>query len=264
MPKWENFEIECTNYLNNYYGDYAKFTHQGGANSTISDIFVETNDSNAFYIEVKASKAQSGQFVLIPDNGKKKFVFSPRNKTETNDFTKMITEHMNSDFDCFNNAGTVGQNLDIDNNIFGQWIVNYFKSKGVKYFITKDTDYIIFPTSKFETYFNITAKYRVKRSGSSEPSKKYQPIVVAELQSEYGVNNAVAKDKKLFVTGNSSLNKVRFIMGDYEYYLAPKDESIYEVRQLSNTYNMNVIFSISLQKGQDPLDLKTFETEIKI
>lgn len=261
MSTWEDFEIECTNYLNNYYGAYAKFVHQGGANSTIPDILVKTNDSKAFYIEVKLPQAQSGQFVLIPDNSSKKFIFSPRNKTEANEFTEIITEHMNNDFDRFNNAGTAGRNLDINKNIFGQWIVNYFKSKGVKYFITKDTDYIIFPTPQFGFYFDITATYRIKRSGSSEPSKKYQPMVVAQLQSEYEINNTVAKDKKLFVTGNSSLDKVRFIKGNYEYYLAPKGEDLYEVRQLSNTYNMNVIFSIILKKEQDPSDLKIFEGE---
>ena len=262
MSTWKDFEIQCTEYLNSCYGTHAKFTPQGGANSTVPDIYVKTNTGNSFYIEVKEPNAQSGQFVLLPDEINKKFVFTPRNKTAANELTDIITEHMNNNLDDFNSAGTAGYSLDIDKSIFGRWIVNYFNSKGVKYFISKDKNYVIFPTSKFESYFNITAKYRIKRSGSTEPSKKYQPLIIAELEEEYGVSSIDTIEKKLFATGDDSLNKVRFIMGDYEYYLAPKDDNIYEVRQLSNTYNMNVIFSISLKKEQDTIDLAIFESEL--
>lgn len=258
---WQQFEDNCLNFLNKSYGNKCNLSALGKSDSTQPDIRIQTNKST-FYIEVKEPNAQSGQFVLLPDEVKKKFVFSPRNKTEQNEFTDIITDYMNRDFDRFNSAGTAGESLDINKKIFSQWIVDYYQSKGVKYFITKGSNYIIFPIAKFETYFDITAKYRIKRSGSSEPSKKYQPNVIKILKSEYGISNAVTDGKKLFVSGNSSLSKVRFIMGDYEYYLAPKDGNKYEVRQLSNTYNMNVIFSISLKKGQDPLDMIAFENEL--
>lgn len=258
---WQQFEDNCFNFLNKSYGTKCNLRALGKSDSTQPDIRIQTLKSD-FYIEVKEPNAQSGQFVLLPDADKQKFIFSSRNKTVPNEFTDIITDYMNNDFNRFNSAGTAGQSLDINKNIFSHWIVNYYQSKGVKYFITKGSNYIIFPISKFEKYFEITAKYRIKRSGSTEPSKKYQLDVTNILKSKYEVIDTNVNGKKLFVTGEDSLSKVRFMMGDYEYYLAPKGRNIYEVRQLSNTYNMNVIFSISLKMGQDPSDLAVFEREM--
>ena len=42
MAIWEEFEIQCTDYLNSRFGAYARFFHQGGADSTVPDILVET------------------------------------------------------------------------------------------------------------------------------------------------------------------------------------------------------------------------------
>lgn len=66
MTVWEEFEIQCTNYLNKRFGDYAEFIHQGGADSTVLDILVNTNSGHSFYIDTKHSPAQCGQFVLLP------------------------------------------------------------------------------------------------------------------------------------------------------------------------------------------------------
>jgi DNA (cytosine-5)-methyltransferase 1 len=258
---WQQFEDDCLDFLTKSYGSRCKLSALGKSDSTQPDIKIQTHNST-FYVEVKEPNAQSGQFVLIPDENKKKFIFSPRNKTEPNEFTDIITSYMNTDFERFNEAGTAGQSLNIDQRVFSRWITNYYKTKGVKYFITKNTSYIIFPISKFETYFDITATYRIKRSGSSEPSKKYQNSVITILKTEYGVSDVIYIEKKLFVKGNHALSKVRFTMGNYEYYLAPTPGDMYEVRQLSNTYNMNVIFSIKLKKNQDASDLKAFESEM--
>ena len=43
MKAWEEFEIDATKHLNDTYGDLAEFTHDGGADSTIPDIYVKTN-----------------------------------------------------------------------------------------------------------------------------------------------------------------------------------------------------------------------------
>lgn len=62
MAIWEDFEVECTDYLNKRFGAYARFIHQGGADSTVPDILVETNSGHSFYIDAKHSPAQCGQF----------------------------------------------------------------------------------------------------------------------------------------------------------------------------------------------------------
>lgn len=261
MVNWMDFEDECLDYLQYKYGSKCEFTAMGNADSTNPDIFVTTCRSQ-FYIEVKKANAQSGQFVLFPDYSKNEFIFSPRNKTEENEFTKMITDYMNDYFTYFNAAGTAGKGLNIDKNIFYNWIVDYYSSKGVKYFMTKGDSYIILPVSNFKNHFSVSAKYRVKRSGSSHPSVKYQRDVISMLENRYNISNHSIEGKKLFVFGDGSVDRIRFIMGDYEYYLAEKEIGKYEVRQLSNTYNMNVIFSISLKAKQDREDLNTFENEL--
>lgn len=261
MPAWECFEDECTRYLNKCFGTYAKFTHKGGTNSTVPDILVETHVGNSFYIEVKESSAQSGQFVLLPDENNRRFVFSSRNKTESNLYTEMITEHMNNNFDRYIVAGTAGCSVDIDKCIFEQWIVNSLKAKGVKFIITKGKNYVIFPISRYGMYFDIDAKYRLKRSGSSEPSIKNRNDVINWLENESAVNEISIEEKKIYVKGNNSLDGKKFNINNFTYLIAPRAESSYEIRKLSNTSNMNVIFSINLIKEQYPVDLVTFKSE---
>ncbi len=51
MAIWEEFEIQCTDFLNNRFGAYAKFFHQGGADSTVPDILVETKYGKRYVID---------------------------------------------------------------------------------------------------------------------------------------------------------------------------------------------------------------------
>lgn len=264
MEQWKKFENDCYEYLKNQYSTYNTiFHHNGGSDSTVSDISVIKHGKVEYYIETKMSNAQSGQFVLLPDEIQREFVFSPKNKSTPNFLTELITEYMNNDFDKFNNAGTAGVNLNIDNNIFSKWIINYYAKKNVKYLMTRDySSYIIFPISQFGKYFDVSAKFRIKKSGSREPAKKDFPIIKEHLKEEFSINNFNVLGKKLFITSDANVSKVRFIIGNYTYYLSPKEGNLYEIRCLSNTYNMNVIFSISLKRNQDLTDLKTFENDL--
>lgn len=264
MEQWERFENDCYEYLQKKYAAVSNITfqHDGGSDSTVPDIAVIKNGQNQYYIEAKMSNAQSGQFVLLPDEGKRIFTFSPKNKSQPNFLTDIIIDHMNNNFDKFNNAGTTGENIDIDNSIFSQWIVDYYTRKNVSYFMTKGRNYIIFPIQEFKKYFDVTAKYRIKKSGSSEPAKKDVARILSVLKDNYGIKQSSVEGKKLFVYGDGNISKVRFVEGKYTYYLAPKSENRFEVRRLSNTYNMNVIFSISLKKEQDENDLKIFENDL--
>ncbi|MBR1424446.1 hypothetical protein IJ579_02660 [bacterium] len=79
MPNWEEFEKQCTDYLNQEFCNFATFKTMGGSDSTVSDILVKTNTNKTFYIDVKHSPAQCGQFVLLPDIKTQKFVYSSRN-----------------------------------------------------------------------------------------------------------------------------------------------------------------------------------------
>lgn len=263
MRPGEGFELHCYEYLKKFYKtEETDFYHEGGMDSTKSDIAVIKNGQIDFYIEVKDVSAQSGQFVLLPDEDREAFVFSPRNHSKPNEMTDIIIDYMDSDFHRFNNAGTAGQALNIDASVFADWIIEHYKDKNVKYVISCDGDYVIFPIRKFKQYFNIVANYRIKKSGSGEPAKKDIDAVKDMIKSYYTTARFSQEKKKLFVDVSEKINTDRFTLGDYTYYLSKQNSGNYEVRRLSNTYNMNVIFSIELIKSQDENDLKEFESDL--
>lgn len=244
MTTWEDFEIKCTNYLNQHFGKYAKFTHQGGADSTKPDILVTTNSGKTFYIEAKHIPAQCGQFVLLPNIVTRTFDYSSKNVNQINEYAKKIMQYMDLSFDEYRDAGTTGKDIDMPNgfDIFANWIVKIYKDKGVKFFITND--YTIIPIENFSNHFNISAKYRIKRSGSGDVGKSNLNLVTDYILSKnYGVSNYHSDNAKLFVESNKPLHNQRFVLQDYEYMFSLRN-SEYEIRKLSNTYNANVIFSI--------------------
>lgn len=263
MRPGEQFELFCYEYLKKLYRTKeTDFYHEGGMDSTKSDIAVIKNGRIDFYIEAKEALAQSGQFVLLPDEKREVFVFSPRNHGKPNKMTDIIIDYMNSDFRRFNQAGTAGQSLDIDKSVFADWIMEHYKDKNVKYVISFDRDYVIFPIRKFAQYFNIIANYRIKKSGSGKPAKKNIPAIKQMIEEYYTTAKFSQEEKKLFVNISERIHKDKFILGDYTYYLSERNFGSYEVRRLSNTYNMNVIFSIELIKGQDDSDLEEFESDL--
>lgn len=246
MEKWEQFEIDSTNYLNDNYGDKAIFIHQGGADSTVPDIKVQTNAGKCYYIEAKYCPAQCGQFVLIPNLKTLTFDYSTKNINKINDYSKIIMSVMNSDFEAFKEAGTFGKNIIFNNaqDVFAAWVTDSYKSKGIKYIITNN--YGILPIDDFSKAFDITAKYRIKRSGSGSVGKSKINAIKNHLINNYPIFSYRADGNKLFVESTSNLHNCRFIIDGTEYMISSRGNE-YEIRRLSNTFNANVIFSISLK-----------------
>jgi len=263
MRPGEEFEIKCYEYLkHNYSVGRVSFCHEGGMDSTKSDIAVIKDGRIKFYIEVKDTVSQSGQFVLLPNEESSTFVFSRRNHSEPNEMTEIIIEYMNSNFDRFNNAGTAGEVLNIDSSIFSKWIIKHYKDKNVRYVISYKNGYVILPINKFARYFDINANYRIKKSGSSEPAMKDIDVVKQKVKLFYPTVNFKTQGKKLFAYVHDPIVQDRFILGKYTYYFSERGPNTFEIRRLSNTYNMNVIFSIQLKKSQDPTDLAVFEADL--
>lgn len=237
---WKIFEKECVTYLTEKYGYLFKL--KGTSDSTISDIFFN-NGRKQFYIEAKMPKAQCGQFVLLPNLKNRTFIYSTKNKTKENECTKMIIDFMNKRFDYFNSAGTSGINIEMSKTIFYRWIISYYKNKGVEFFITKDKNkFIIFPIEQFSKYFNVTAKYREKKSGSSSlnnSNKADFEYAMDQTGIEYRFNG-------LDVVSDSDINGLKVNGNKYDYILR-KNDNTYNVRKLSNTRNANIIFSIELK-----------------
>lgn len=257
MSTWEEFEIDCTNFLIEQFGEYAKFTHQGRSDSTVPDIKVETKKNKQFYIEAKHSPAQCGQFVLLPNVETRQFEYSRLNSTEINEFSQVIIDHMNNNFEEFKEAGTAGKNIDFDNcqNVFNSWIIKTYKDKGVKFFITNNN--VILPIEDFSEYFNVSAKYRIKRSGSSSVGSGNIDKVIEYLKSTFSNIELKTTYDKVFIYTNDNLHNQRFIIGKNEFMIS-KRENNFEVRKLSNTFNANVIFSIELKTNKEGISIADF------
>lgn len=258
MATWEDFEVKCTEYLKKKFGTFADFKHEGGSDSTIPDIRVTTKYGDIFYIEAKHSPAQCGQFVLLPDMASGTFVYSQQNSTPLNKYTMLIMEHMNTHFDEFKVARTAGKNIIMDNGseVFSKWIVETYENMGVHYFITNN--FTILPIDRFIEYFNVSATYRVKRSGSSGVGKRNMLDVLNFIKSlDYDILSAREEGGKLFVCSKENVHDQRFIFHGFEYMFSLRD-SEYEIRKLSNTYNANVIFSIVLKNNNRGIDSNEF------
>lgn len=269
MRRGENFEIEATNHLANKFSSYGvSFKRHLTSDSTSSDIEVLKDGRTLFLIEAKDKSAQAGQFVLLPDNMTRMFKFSDLNSSSLTDNTLAIIRYMNLHYDMFSNAGTKGVELMMDKKIFEEWIKNHYLGLGAKYIISRKRDMFILPISKFAEYFDVKAVYRVKKSGSREPSKKVTNKVIEKLESE--LNDAqlyteqVGKKQKLYVKTTQVSDGLKFNIEENTFQLSKVKgfSSIYEVRQLSNTNNPNVIFSIKAKKEQEKIDLEKFINEI--
>lgn len=258
MSNWQDFEIECTDYLNNTFGDYATFYHEGGSDSTISDIRVKTNTNRVFYMDAKHCPAQCGQFVLLPNISTRTFEYSPLNANRINDHANKIIHFMNGDFDKFREAGTAGKDINMQNGpkIFADWIIQTYKEKGARLFITND--FKVVDIDDFSECFNVSAKYRIKRSGSGSVGKSRLSAVSTYIKDHYHAISSIKADgNKLFVTSSLDLHNERFVYCGYEYMISDRG-SAYEVRKLSNTYNANVIFSIDLKSNKAGLSNDEF------
>lgn len=265
MNPGEKLEIEACEYLNRKYGsNKLNFVRIGGMDSTTSDIKVFKNNQSIFFIEVKENSAQSGQFVVLPNEETKTFEFSNKNKSKPNNITESIINYMNNKFEQFHHAGTKGEQLNMDDSIFAEWIIGYYKNKCVKYIITKSTDnnFIILPIDKFQDYFSISANYRVKKSGSQKLSKKYVGYVEKYLDKHFNSYEKIAGEGRFLIRLDKSIIEDKFQIENHTFYFSKKENNTYEIRTLSNTYNLNVIFSIRLRKNQDVIDLLQFEDDL--
>ena len=250
---WQEFEIYRLNYLNKVFGDY--FSSRGGSDSTHSDIEYSGDRIN-FAIECKLPHAQSGQFVLIPDEDYKVFDFSKKNKTSRSlDGTEDIIAFMNDHFDEFSSPGTKGIELQIDSSVYERWIKAMYRQKNVKYIMTSinrnicDENIIIFPLEQIGDYFEISCKYRVKKSGSrSINKKKYKDA--CKILKHRGIKFTEVDGYQICME-NKLINSIYIgEEGKYKFNLNTcEPDFTYIIRVLSNTFNANIIFSLKIKDG---------------
>ncbi len=260
MKNWEYFEKTCVEFLAANFGKYANFIPLGKSDSTVTDIKVEKNNKH-FYIEAKHAPAQCGQFVLLPNYEKKEFEYSKINHVKPNSFSSIIISYLNNNFDEFCNAGTAGKEITFNgcDKVFISWILNMYKEKGVKFFITNN--HIIFPLLEFQEYFNVSAKYRTKKSGSSVVGNKYVFKVVEFLKKFFPFVDIKTTPNRVYIHSNNDLSNYKFIIEEHEFFISKRD-GYFEIRKLSKTYNSNVIFSITLKGTKNGISSIDFINEL--
>lgn len=191
----------------------------------------------------------------------KKFIYSKRNKFKLNIYSKKIIEYMSYNFDIYYNVGTKGRTIFLDKEIFYGWVIDYYKNKDVKFMLTKLDKFIIFPIEQFQEYFDIVAKYREKKSGSSVLTQSNISDLELALRNES--IQYIMEGTSLISSENLEDRKMQ---GNKYTYLIKRDNDRYKVRKLSNTRNANVIFSIilknTMQEKIEQDNLKKFENDI--
>lgn len=266
---WQEFEKLSLEYLNSQYGDYCEFNGKGGHDSTFPDIIAEKNGNIKFCIEAKSALAQCGQFVLIPNFESKEFIFSDRNKSPQK-FAIKIMEYMNNNFSLFSNPSSKGVNLEISESLIYNWVFDYYSQvKNTKFFISEfNNQFIISHITNLPYYFNFSATYRIKTSGSSLPSKKDSVEIIECLKK----HNIAFKGEILFQSKNCQIvlecdnTDQKFILFGEKYrfqFSRVLEGNLYSIRRLSNTRNANVIFTIESKKEQQDLDIKLFLNALK-
>lgn len=263
---WEKHELECINHLQKNFAteSHIQFKHLGGSDSTKSDIAVYKNGKFTFCIDAKMENAQSGQFVLIPDETNKTFIFSKANKSALNEQARAIINEMILNFDKYKSPTTKGISINLSQQASANWIIDHYKALHADFFITKGADFIIAPIEKFGDYFHIKAIYRKKKSGSANPTQKDTTAIMLLLRKhgltfsnlkfsgKYLVVNILSKEKQFKIEGDGK-----------DYFFKKQENGSYKITKLSNTNNPNVIFEISLRKQQDPNDLELFKAMLK-
>lgn len=250
IKNWEDFEFSAYNFILHHYGNYTEeIIHYGKSDSLNSDIFIRTLNNN-LWIEVKKPKAQSGQFVLLPDENKRLFDYSAKNKYSLDKYSQAIIDYMNESFDKYFQSGTKGSYINLDEDLFYDWIINYYHSKGVEFIITFSDDFVIFPTNKIKSFFNVKCKYREKKSGSSSVKNEKEKFkLISKIKELAQVSEVLNSEEGLFFFSSDELDKCNLIVGKYHYMIKRIEKNKYEVRRLSNTRNSNIIFELDLRKN---------------
>jgi len=274
LEKWQQSELECVEYLKRTYGAAGVvFGHKGGSDSSQSDIQLLVNGMPRFYIEAKSAAAQCGQFVVLDENGT--FVYSPKNKVQpASSFSRQYIDFMQANYNAYKSCGRGGVEFPSQfKSLAYNWVKDYYKHKKAAFVIVEKelgslapSNFVIFPLEKFDSYFDIVAKYRVKTSGSNNPHAGDKSEIGEVLRMNgYNVSQEGFEGSHYYVNCTGLANKKQLTGKTHRWQFNLEAAGKYQVRKLSNTNNANVIFEISLKPGvcQNPKDLELFKLSLK-
>jgi len=158
---------------------------------------------------------------------------------------------MNQKYLKYKNPGTKGIEIDISSSVAVNWIVEHYKNKNAVYFITKyKSDFYIGKIKNLDKYFDIVTKYRVKKSGSRDLSKKLKSECICLLKDNGYTDIEFSNiGKKYYAISKKNIpNNYKLEGSKYTFYFK-KDTIGIRVKILSNTKNENIIFELRLKNS---------------
>ena len=259
MKKWENFERDISDYVNDLLRNYDITVRKlGSSDSTIPDIEIVLNKSNKkFFIETKMPLSQTSQFVVEIKNGQ--FIYGSKNKFKSNKFSEEIIELLNNDFDFYKNVTQTGMVVPVPETIAVGWIASNMENKNVKFIISIDSsnNKKIIPLNEFDAFFNIKTILRRKKSGSQSIPKRFYDDFKRQIENRFTKYKIFSENNKLFISIPVDLSKKEcyiesnLLNDGKRYFLSQKDKNIYEVKLTSATNNPNIIFELSPNTTSD-------------
>jgi hypothetical protein len=249
LQKWEVFQNEATEFLNDYFN--IDFAMEGGFDATTSEITARKADQILTTIEAKFCPAQAGQIILL-SNGSE-FSFSDKSKNSSNSYTQEIIKYLNTNYSLF--SGTNSATIPIVNISYStlfNWVKTVYKQKNVEWVIAskefcnlnKD-DLLFVPLDEIENYFDISIVFRRKKSGNDHiPGKD-----LLDFQAEMDLINENYQIKRTnnryLLTLNSRVSN--FNIGT-KYLLSMTNQNCqYYIKKKDINTNPNVMVQLNLK-----------------
>jgi hypothetical protein len=258
---WQKFEEEAQKYIKekiNLKDVEIKF--EGGSDSNVGDIRIIKKNKHLFNIEIKKDCSQIGQFVILPDNKNKNFVLGNL-KFNTKRISKIHT-HMNNNFEYYKSPNSTGIILKCSKDLMYESIKLYCDDHNIKFFISKkeSSSFKIISTQNFEKNFDVSGKYRKKKSGTSylkdsEPlrnhlKKLFKDCLIFTDEKGLIIKLSEEESSKLKLKKNRSS-----IFSDINIYFSPKGNNEFYLKKKSGTNNPTLIFSIEFHNKNNDDDL---------
>ncbi|WP_367121463.1 hypothetical protein [Staphylococcus capitis] len=168
---WSSFEEEAFQYIkDNFKLNNGEIIKLGASDSTKSDICINLTNCK-FNIEVKEENAQSVQFVVKVNDKLYSYSDTSKLNLKNNEHLEKLTQKIIS---IINDK--VEKKSEFTKNelyLSNEWVKEFYKSKGVWYFISKyQNEFIIFHINNFNKYVKTKPVMRNKKSGSTALPKK--------------------------------------------------------------------------------------------
>ena len=257
--RWREEEDDACEFLKQKFKAYFKRIKKvGGSNSTAPDIEVETMNDTVFNIEVKCARARGGQFALRDTSIS--FEFSRRNKSVDGEAAKKIVAYINQNYDPFVETGKTGASLEGmpgAPDVFSDWIRERLEAYNVRFILARPdrNDFLIIPVDRFKKSFDVSARCRLKASGSQRLSIKAMNSLLNYLNNDLlphvkggETMKAEITTEGLIIHKSGNLQFEYITLNGANYYLSDQGDR-YVVKKVSDTANYTVVFSLNLKRN---------------